>query len=440
MASKEVMITAPLMVVLYDRAFRVDSWRRLFADRARTKFYAALAATSLIVIVYVAAGARSDSVGVKHGITWYQYFYTQAWAVAHYLRPLFVPLGLVFDYGTTTVRDWRALPGLLVLGALMVGTLCAWTKPRWRWIGFLGAWFFLLLAPSSSLVPIATEVAAERRVYLASAAVAVIVGIGIVWLAQRVSRRVVYGFAVLLMLALGCATYARGIVYRSTERLYRDLTAKKPDNPRAFVGLGLAILQSDSGRVAEAIPLFRLATSVDSTNFVAWRTLGVVELMRGNARAAVPALQRALALQPDNAELNDALARAHLAMGDAERAIPYIGRTGARDPDLLYSVGSVLVEQHRDAEAIPFIERAAGISLQPRGIALLSLAYAQAGRAADAAAAAREATRNAAGDATAYDYAARAMVTAGNRAQARAYAVQLQKLDSSSATARSILR
>ena len=35
-------------------------------------------------------------------------------------------------------------------------------------VGFLGAWCFITLAPTSSIVPIATEVGAERRMYLAA--------------------------------------------------------------------------------------------------------------------------------------------------------------------------------------------------------------------------------------------------------------------------------
>src|SRR5262249_15010774 len=50
---------------------------------------------------------------------------------------------------------------------------------RWGWLGFIGAWFLMILAPSSSIVPIATEMAAERRIYLPLAAVVVLMLIGV---------------------------------------------------------------------------------------------------------------------------------------------------------------------------------------------------------------------------------------------------------------------
>src|SRR5262245_42249573 len=179
MASKEVMVSAPIIVVLYDRAFRSTSWRALFANVGRRWFYAALVSVTAIVGLTVAANARTGSAGFGLGVTWYEYLYTQAWAVTRYLRLLAWPSGLTFDYGEKPISGWIGVPGLVLLTACGIATVIAWQRPRWMWLGFLGAWFFLILAPSSSVVPIKTEIAAERRVYLASAAVIVLTMVGL---------------------------------------------------------------------------------------------------------------------------------------------------------------------------------------------------------------------------------------------------------------------
>ena len=49
-------------------------------------------------------------------------------------------------------------------------------------LGFLGVWFFLTLAPTSSILPIATEVGAERRMYLPLMA---LVALAVVGLSRR---------------------------------------------------------------------------------------------------------------------------------------------------------------------------------------------------------------------------------------------------------------
>src|SRR5678810_743401 len=75
MWSKEVMVSAPFAVLLYDRAFRVASWRALFGG-SRRWFYLALLGTLVSLAATIAGGARSDSVGFGHGITWYAYLYS----------------------------------------------------------------------------------------------------------------------------------------------------------------------------------------------------------------------------------------------------------------------------------------------------------------------------------------------------------------------------
>ena len=55
MASKEVMVTAPVVVLLYDRVFLAGSWKEV--ARRRRGLYAGLAGTWLILAVLM---ARAD--------------------------------------------------------------------------------------------------------------------------------------------------------------------------------------------------------------------------------------------------------------------------------------------------------------------------------------------------------------------------------------------
>ena len=84
---------------------------------------------------------------------------------------VFRPWPLAFDY-----YDWPQAhspldvwPQALLVSALFALTVLAVIR-KWP-AGFAGAVFFLVLAPTSSLLPIPTEVAAEHRMYLPLAAV-----------------------------------------------------------------------------------------------------------------------------------------------------------------------------------------------------------------------------------------------------------------------------
>ena len=422
MASKEVMIAAPLVVLLYDRTFRAESWAALWQNGQRRRLYMALAATSVIVVISILAGARSQSVGFGLGVPWYQYFYTQAWAIARYLRLLLWPSGLTFDYGERPVAFASSIPGLVLLTACAIGTVVAFTRKRWMWLGFLGAWFFLVLAPSSSVVPIKTEIAAERRIYLASAAIFVLVAVGAERLARRYARgltieRVAFG---LLAAALVAVTAIRGLTYRSPETLYRDVIAKAPDNPRGYVGVGLAYLERGPASFVDASAMFRRAIEADSNSSMAWRSLALMAAFNREWPSAVASYRRVLSIDSTDVGATDGIARAFLAQGEIDAAIPYVERMGSADRELLWALGGRLVALGRGNAAVRYLEVAANSEVaSTENLAMLSNAYAQSGRVDDAEKAAAVATASAGDTAAVFVSAGRAMVTANRVGQAQ---------------------
>ncbi|MGA3008025.1 MAG: hypothetical protein ABSE59_09065, partial [Opitutaceae bacterium] len=156
---KEIIVTAPVIVFLYDRTFVAGSFRA--AWRSRWRYYLGLAGTWLLVGLSMTA-LRQQNVGFDQGVTGWSYALTSCRSVILYLKMAIWPHPLVFDYGLDVVHHASAvLPYVLVLGslaaALVIG-LC-----RWPVLGFVGAWFFVILAPTSSFVPVALQPMAEHR-------------------------------------------------------------------------------------------------------------------------------------------------------------------------------------------------------------------------------------------------------------------------------------
>jgi protein O-mannosyl-transferase len=180
MACKESMVTAPVMVALYDRVFVFASIRE--AVRRRWRLYAGLAATWVVLVLLLLSGPRVHSAGLSAGVDVWTYLLNQTVMIVRYLRLSVWPWSLVVNYGwpvPLTLGD--VLPYAITVVGLLVVTLVALF--RWPPLGFLGAWLFLTLAPTSSVVPIATEVGAERRMYLPliSVIAAAVVGGAAVW-------------------------------------------------------------------------------------------------------------------------------------------------------------------------------------------------------------------------------------------------------------------
>ena len=163
MACKESMVTAPIIVALYDRVFVFESFRS--ALRSRRGLYAGLAATWLVLAALMSSGPRSAVGGFSTGVSPWTYLLNQTQMIAHYLRLSVWPRSLVVFYGWPVALTLReVLPYALLIVLLLAATVAALVRvPAF---GFLGAWFFITLAPTSSIVPIATEVGAERRMYL----------------------------------------------------------------------------------------------------------------------------------------------------------------------------------------------------------------------------------------------------------------------------------
>ena len=176
MASKETMVAAPVMVILYDAVFVFSSLRE--AVQKRWPFYASLAAAWIFLAILVVSNGQTGSSGFSTARTSPSaYLLNQAIMLPRYLRLAVWPSSLVLYYGwprTVTLAEiWPS--GVLII-ALLLGTLVALV--RWPKVGFLGAWVFVSLAPTSSLVPIATEVGAERRMYLALAGLITLAVVG----------------------------------------------------------------------------------------------------------------------------------------------------------------------------------------------------------------------------------------------------------------------
>ena len=104
------MISMPLAVLLYDRAFRTASWRETF--RRRWWFYGPLGLTTVALLYLQSTGLGSITIGFHLGIAWFEYLYSQCWAIPRYVQLFFWPDRLTLDYGPQMIRDTRGVGGM----------------------------------------------------------------------------------------------------------------------------------------------------------------------------------------------------------------------------------------------------------------------------------------------------------------------------------------
>ena len=298
------------------------------------------------------------------------YFFTQCRVIWMYVRLFVLPFGQNVDADiplSRTLLDHGAIVGLLGLIAVVTA---AWIyRKRWPLAAFGVFVFLLLLAPTSSFVPI-KDVLAERRVYLPFLGLLLIC---LEFLRRLRTERIVWvGAAV----ALACATltYQRSQVWASPLALWEDTVAKSPrkmrprfqlayayyeqrqcqqaaqeydvasqlESPGAelLVNWGLALncagryqeaiyklqqalmfrktahvyaelgmVYAKSGRMQEALQELALAEQINPRFEMIYIYRGNIAELAGDRAAAAREYQRALVIRPSNAAAQDALAR-----------------------------------------------------------------------------------------------------------------------------------
>ncbi len=316
MASKEIMVGVPVIVFLFDRTFIVGTFRA--AWQARRTLHLSLLATWLVLAGLMAASpVDARGVGFGLGVDAATWIFTQARNVWHYLALVVYPRPLVFDYGWDYLTDAASAAPYLIgcAGGIVATVLALRFRPM---AGFFSATFLLLLAPTTSIVPIVQQPIAESRMYLPLAAVVAALVAG-VHAATKPRPRTFVMVALAVALALATLTVRRNRDYRAEVTLWSDTVQKRPQNARAHGNLGAALLRA------------------------------------GNPHDAIAACREALRLRPNYANAHANLGQALLATGDIAAATSHLRAAHEIEPASIsarYNLGVALAQSGDDAAAL----------------------------------------------------------------------------------------
>ena len=356
MACKESMVSAPLMVIVVDRVYRFSSFSEAFARRKG--LYLGLVAGWGVLAAMMWTVPRTSAAGFAstHVSTW-TYLLNQTEIITHYLRLAAWPDALVLYYGWATPTTLAAVwPNAVLIVALLIGAIALFLRrPR---LGFLALWVFITLAPTSSFVPIASEVGAERRMYLPLIGLVglLVVSAGAALERRRVSRAAIMGVAVALVLALGYRTVVRTVEYATPLGMAQTVLDRWP-TPSAHYMVGTELVSA--GRVAESVTHLRQAAAeIPPARF----NLGSALLTTGQRDQGIVELETFLREEPGLTTARDArllLARGHAEAGRTSESITYAQQVLQAAPGD-YAAHGLLAEAFvatgRFDEAIPHYE------------------------------------------------------------------------------------
>ena len=447
MLSKEFVAVAPVIVLLYDRVFAFGSFREAFT--ARKNLYVALAATWIPLGAILALRPHS-TIGFTRGVGAWTYALNQAEMIVHYLRLAVWPDALILDYGLPRSLSlgmvWTSVVSIASLVAVSLIALFRWPRA-----GFLCVVFFILLAPASSVVPITTEVGAERRMYLALAALTTLVIVGGASAIDRVRPNLPRRLATVLpaaatAFAFACVGILGVLTIRRNDEFATPLAAWRSSVerwPQGRARISYAAVLANTGDHKSAIDQLQMAVGEFPK---ARSTLGRELVALGRHDEAAHELSAFIAAEPsaeDRLPARILLASVLLAHGDAADAATQYRELVRHDPNRVgwqIGLGRSLALTGRFDEAQAAYRQA--VTIEPRAVeahAGLAAVMLEMGNPGEAAVHAEAALALDPRDAPSHNILGAALATQGRLEQAIVHFRQAIALDSTYTEARNNL-
>ena len=306
--AKVATITYPLLLILYDKAYRGGFRGRDLYDKIPC-----LALAALLSIVALATQTSNREIFYFRDSVWIT-FLTTSVALLAYVRHVLLPVGLspFYSFVHTRLGEPAVLLALVLVGAALWATVHTYrTNPR---LGFWVAWFWVALLPNLNIVPLTVPMA-DRYLYFPLIGPAVLGGLVLLGSERIHASRL--ALAALFLLSSGSITATRTSVWADDVTLWSDTVTRTP-REIPYNNLGAAYIKR--GDVDKAAAAFEKAIEIEPAYTLPYMNLAMIARRRGDLAGAEAYLQRALRWDRRQAAAWVGLAKLFLARGDQASA------------------------------------------------------------------------------------------------------------------------
>lgn len=332
LASKEVSVTLPFFVFIYEWYFLQDmdcGWLR------RRSF---LAATVLVFFI----GSCLYFLGVhpvetilasyqSRDFTLQQRLLTELRVLFFYLSLLVFPLpsrlNLDHDFLVSTSLLQPPTTIVAAVGLLALVALAILTARRQRLLSFAIIWFLGNLVIESSFI--ALELVFEHRLYLPSM---MLVALAVIW-GDRLMRSHLWKTALLvgLVLVFSFWTFERNKVWSDRISLWSECVAKSPDKARPRNNLGVAL--KNIGRFEQAADQYKAVIKIDPYFVEAYNNLANVLMEMGQLDEALDYYYKALEIKPNHYVIHNNIGKLLMGKQQYDRAMMHFAEALRLKPD-----------------------------------------------------------------------------------------------------------
>ena len=352
MLSKEIAITLPIILFLYDlyssTLFKKTEKKRWSIEWKKSIPYLPFLPLISIPLIIVYLG----SIRLTYERGFISHLYTEVGVITRYLRLFLLPIGLTIDHHIKIYQTFFTpgvfFPALFLLFYLGISlSILKFLKREWWWVSFFMLFFLITILPTTA-APLRAPLQ-ENRGYLPFAGISAAGGILLrgVYNSSFLKGRKKAGtlaaiFLILLLVVYSAGTINRNKVWQDRFTLWADAVQKAPDSPRAHANLAYAYtlrgeedmamkeylealrLEPENGglhndvatfyykreRFNEAESHLKIAITLRPDYYLAYSNLGLLYEHQGRFDEAVPLYQKALLLRPDFTTARHRLERA----------------------------------------------------------------------------------------------------------------------------------
>ncbi len=330
--TKEHTVVLPVLFLLTD--YYWNPGFSLAGIRRNWRLYVPIAvagALGVALVVRVLSRAGTAGFGMKE-FTWYQYFFTECRVIWDYLWMFLVPVGQNLDADVPISRSIIDHGAIIAILGLLAVSVAAWIYRRRFPLASYGWFVFLvLIAPTSSFVPI-KDPFAERRLYLPF--------IGLLFITVeflrhwKIGRNALLALLSLVLVAEASATYQRNQLWDSAIAMWTDTVAKSPHKLRPRFQLAMAYFQT--GHYPEAIEHFEKASQLEAPKFDLLLDWGLAYGFIGKPAEAIAKLREAAALEK-SAHVYSQIGMEYGQMGQYPQALDALATAIQIDPNFMMS-------------------------------------------------------------------------------------------------------
>lgn len=283
--SKEMIVTTPVLLFVYDYFFRK---RRLDWFKKNILPYALFILVTVIFVLirYLVLKDVVDR-------TTYMYFYGEETSTAFYtmlktipvyFRLLIVPVNLLYHYNgvladSYSITDFKVILSILFIIAMLV--ISFYLQKKYGEVSFTILFFFISLLPVMNIIP-TMNFMAERFLYLSSFALSIFISFVIVRYANEKNKNIFAVLSLLVIIAFAYFTVNRNAEWKNNETLY--MTADGKDGSVLLVNAGN--MYANKKNYDEAEKRYRRAIEIRDNSVLAHHNLGLIFLIKGDYDSA----------------------------------------------------------------------------------------------------------------------------------------------------------